>query len=136
MCKCLIIKLSIKAVTMVTNHNKAYNRHTWVDTNHRLTNHRPERPSQNATAQSGAWEARQGIPECTSPDRLSQSAFLHALNKRGCRSPKFWTSRAPLGRRQENKLSCNKQKTKGQAELLKEKTSGYNKATLHNTSGD
>ena len=27
-----------------------------------------------AAAQSGAWEARQAIPECTSPDRLSQSA--------------------------------------------------------------
>ena len=42
---------------------------------HRVTNHRPNRPSQNATAQSGVWEARQAsyprmhksrqtIPEC------------------------------------------------------------------------
>ena len=31
--------------------------------NKRVTNHRPDRPSQNATAQSEAWEARQAIPE-------------------------------------------------------------------------
>ena len=74
-CKCLIIRLSIQAVTMVTNHIKAYNRHTWVDTNHRLTNHRPDRPSQNATVQSGAWEARHTIPECINPNRLSQGAL-------------------------------------------------------------
>ena len=42
---------------------------------HSVTSHRPDRPSQNATAQSGAWKARQAIPECTSPDRLSQSAM-------------------------------------------------------------
>ena len=68
--KCLIIKLSTQVFTAVTNHNKA-----WVGTNHRLTNHRPDRPSQNATAQSGAWEARHAIPECISPDRLSQGAL-------------------------------------------------------------
>ena len=33
------------------------------------------RPSQIANAQSGAWEARYFIPECISPDRLSQSAL-------------------------------------------------------------
>ena len=73
--KCLIIKLPIQVVTAVTNHNKAYNRHTWVDTNHRLTTHRPDRSSKNATAQSGAWEARHAIPECISLDRLSQGAL-------------------------------------------------------------
>ena len=73
--KCLIIKSSIQAVTMVTNHNKAYNGHTWVGTNHRLTNHRSDRPSQNETAQSWAWEARHVIPECISPDRLSQDVL-------------------------------------------------------------
>ena len=62
-------------VTMVTNYNKAYNRHTWVGTNHRLTNHRPDRPSQNAAAQPGAWEAKQAIPECISPDWLSQGSL-------------------------------------------------------------
>ena len=35
----------------------------------------PDRPSQNATAQSVAWEARQAIPEGISLDRLSQSAL-------------------------------------------------------------
>ena len=30
------------------------------------------------------------------PDRLSQGAMQITLNKRGCRSPKGWTSRAPL----------------------------------------
>ena len=28
----LIIKLSIQAVTMVSNHNQFYNRHAWIDT--------------------------------------------------------------------------------------------------------
>ena len=74
-CKCLIIKLSIQAVTMVNNHSKAYSGHMWVGTYHRLTNLRPDRPSQNATAQSGAWEARHAIQECISPDRLSQDAL-------------------------------------------------------------
>ena len=32
-----------------------------------VTNYRPDRPYQNATAQSEAWEARQAIPECTKP---------------------------------------------------------------------
>ena len=59
---------------MVTNHNQVYNRHAWMGTYLRVTNHRPDRLSQNATAQSGAWEARlsyprmhkarQAIPEC------------------------------------------------------------------------
>ena len=31
--------------------------------------------SQNAIAQSGAWEARHAILECITPDRLSQSAL-------------------------------------------------------------
>ena len=62
-------------VTVVTNHNKAYNGHAWVGTNHRLTNHMSDRHSQNATAQSGAWEVRHAIPEYLSPDRLSQSAL-------------------------------------------------------------
>ena len=47
---------------MVTNHNQSYNRHAWMGTYHRVTNHRPDRPSQNETAQSGAWEARQSYP--------------------------------------------------------------------------
>ena len=86
-CKCLIIKLSIQAVTVVSNHGKAYNGHTWVGTNHKSTNHRPDRPSQNATVQSGAWEAKCTIQECINPDRLSQCALKKALNKRGCKSP-------------------------------------------------
>ena len=46
-----------------------------MGTYHRVTNHRPDTPSVNATAQSGAWEARQAIPECISPDKLSQSVM-------------------------------------------------------------
>ena len=46
-----------------------------MSTNHRSTNHRPDRPSQNVPDQSGASEARQAIPECISQDRLSQSAL-------------------------------------------------------------
>ena len=60
-------------VTMVTNHNQSYNRHAWMGTYHRVTNHRPDRLSKNATTLSGAWEARQAIPECTSSDRLPKS---------------------------------------------------------------
>ena len=30
------------------------------------------------------------------PDRLSQGTMQNTLNKRGCRSPKGWTSRAAL----------------------------------------
>ena len=48
---------------------------TQLSINHRLTNHRPERLSQNATALSGAWEGRHAIPECINPDRLSQDAL-------------------------------------------------------------
>ena len=33
-----------------------------MGTYHRVTNHKPDRSSQNATAQSGAWEARQSYP--------------------------------------------------------------------------
>ena len=36
----------------------------WMGIYHRVTNHKPDRPAQNATAQSGAWEARQAMPEC------------------------------------------------------------------------
>ena len=61
----LIIKLYIQAVTTVTNHGQSYNRHAWMDTQQRVTNHRPGRPSQNATAQSGArmHKPRQATPE-------------------------------------------------------------------------
>ena len=61
-CKCLIIMLSIHAVTVVTNHSSAYNTHL-VGTSHRSMNHRPHRPSQNAIAQSGPGK----------PDKLSQN---------------------------------------------------------------
>ena len=47
---------------MVTNHNQSYSRHAWMGSYHSITNHKPDRPSQNATAQSGAWEARQSYP--------------------------------------------------------------------------
>ena len=47
---------------MVTNHNQSYNRHAWMDTYHRVPNNRPDRASQNATAQSGACKARQSYP--------------------------------------------------------------------------
>ena len=30
--RCSIIKVSIQAVTMVTNHDQSYNRHVWMDT--------------------------------------------------------------------------------------------------------
>ena len=50
---------------MVTNHDQSYNRYAWMDTHQRVTNHRPDRPSQNAIAQSEIQEARQAIPECT-----------------------------------------------------------------------
>ena len=95
--KCLIIKLAIQVVTAVSNHNKAYNRHTWVGTNHRLTNHRSDRLSQNATAQSGAWEARHTIPDCISPDRLSQGALQKGTEKKRLQKPKI-----------SDKLSCNR----------------------------
>ena len=38
------------------------------------------------------------IPECTSPDRLSQNACEYALDERGYRSPNPLTSRAALRR--------------------------------------
>ena len=38
-----------------------------MGTYHKVTNHRPDRPSKNATAQSVAWEARQAIPEMHKP---------------------------------------------------------------------
>ena len=66
---------SIQVVTTVTNHNKAYNGHTYISINHRLTNLRPDRPSQNAAAQSWAWKATHAIPECIGPDRLSKNAL-------------------------------------------------------------
>ena len=62
-CKCLIIKLSIHVVTVVANRNKAYNRHTWVGTKHRLTNHRPDRPSTIQLPNQGPGK----------PDMLSQN---------------------------------------------------------------
>ena len=38
-----------------------------MGTYHRVTNHRSDRPSLNATAQSGAWEARQSYPRIHKP---------------------------------------------------------------------
>ena len=67
----------------------------------------PDRPSQNATAQSGALEARQAIPEDISLEGYPRVHHENALDKRGCRSPNPQTSRAPLGRTQEDKLSFN-----------------------------
>ena len=104
--KCLIIKLSIIVVTMVTNHNSAYNRHTWVSTNHRLDNHRPDTPFQNSTAQSRAWKARQAIPEGISLDRLSQSASEECTRKKRLQKPKT-----------SDKQSSLKENTGGQAKL-------------------
>ena len=34
-----------------------------MGTYHRVTNYKPGRPSKNATAQSGAWEASQSYPK-------------------------------------------------------------------------
>ena len=39
------------------------------------------------------------------PDRLSQGAMQNTLNKRGCKCPNLWTSRAPLRRIPRDKLS-------------------------------
>ena len=113
-CRCLIIKLFIQVVTMITNHNQSYNRHTWIGTYHKVTNHRPDRTSQNATALSGPGKL----------DKLSQNAQAqrgyprvqckYALDKRGCRSPNPQTCRAPLRRTHSDKLSCIKQRTTGQ----------------------
>ena len=64
----------------------------------RVTNHRPDRSSQNAIAQSGAWGGRQAIPECASQTGYPRVQFKYALDKRGYRSPNTWTSRAPLRR--------------------------------------
>ena len=47
-----------------------------------VTNHRPDRPSQMATAQSEAWEARQAIPECTKPRQAIPTAQSEAWEAR------------------------------------------------------
>ena len=121
MCKYLIIKLSTQAVIVITNHNKSYHRHTWVDTNHRSTNHRPHRPSQNTTAQSGAWKAKQANSRRHKPRQAIQECTRrYALDKRGCRSPKFL-----------DKLSCIKQRTTGQSELTRRVTSNNTTWRLH-----
>ena len=52
--------------------------------------------SQNATALSGAWEARHVVPECMSQEGYPKVHCKYALNKRGCRSPKLWKSRAVI----------------------------------------
>ena len=67
--------LVVLLISQCADHDQSYNRHVWTGIYLRVTNHRPDMPSQNATAQSGAWEARQSIPEYTIPDRLSQSAM-------------------------------------------------------------
>ena len=64
------------------------------------------------------------------PDRLSQNAQAqttyprvqceHTLDKRGCKSPNPQTSRVPLKRIHQDKLSSIKQGTTGQASKLEE----------------
>ena len=39
------------------------------------------------------------------PDKLSQGAMQNTLDKRGCRTPNPWTSRAPIRRTSKEKLS-------------------------------
>ena len=54
-----------------------------MDTQQKVTNHRPDRLSQSATAQSGVWEARQAIPECTSAEQAipEYSANMHWIKE-------------------------------------------------------
>ena len=61
-CRCLIIKLSIQVVTVVTYHDQLYNSHAWMDTQQWVANHKPDKLSQSAPAQSETQEARQAIP--------------------------------------------------------------------------
>ena len=70
-------------IKQVTNHNKAYNGHTYINTNHRLANHRPDRLSQNAVSQSWTWEARHALPECTSTDKAipTCTADMHCIKE-------------------------------------------------------
>ena len=82
-------------VMVAANHDKAYNGHPWISTNQKVANHKPQKLdtlSQHAIPQSQAREARmlsqhaqhrQAIPACTA---------RYVLYKRGCRSPKQWTS--------------------------------------------
>ena len=52
-------------VTIVTSHNQFYNGHAWMDIQQRVANHKPDKLSQGAPAQSEAWEAKQAIPWCS-----------------------------------------------------------------------
>ena len=47
-----------------------------MGTNHRSTNHKPDRPSQNSTAQSGAWEARQETKSLQKSKTLDKQSFF------------------------------------------------------------
>ena len=67
--------LSIQAVTMVANHNQFNNGHAWIDTSQRVANHKLDKLPQSVPAQSEAQEARQAMPGCTRPDKLSQGSM-------------------------------------------------------------
>ena len=49
-CRSQTIKLSIQAVTVVTNHNQFNKGHAWMDTYQKVANHKPDKLSQNAPA--------------------------------------------------------------------------------------
>ena len=108
MCRCLIIKLSIQAVTMVTNHDQSYNRQAWMGTYHRVTN-----PGQTCHLKMQLPNKGPGKLDKLSQNAQAQTGYSrvqckYALHKRSCRSRIPQTSWAAFNREHLDKLADQK----------------------------